>query len=146
MKVYVQIPAYHSLVEFLERSFIVMPGFINGWLPIEHLGMLVKSGSHPAETGTALPSKEAPAESEKIQVLPRILLAFRKNYWQTDIGHLGKAVGQLLISGYADYSKSQNLLMHLAQLARECENIRQVLLGIPEDVLRRVDEEAVSKT
>lgn len=109
------------------------------------LDILSKSDSRPVSIGTDLPKPSVPEVPAPGQVVPRTLLAVRNRYWQQDIGHLGKVVGQLLVSGYVDCARSQNLLQHLTELAQVCGKLHRELQYIPADVLRRADEQVDEK-
>ena len=104
-----------------------------------------KNGSHLDGIRIVLPNIKEPEVPAVSPALPSTLLEIRNRSWRQGIGRLGKAVGQLLASGYADYARSRNLLQHLSELAQVYDRLRQDLQNIPYDSLRLVDEEANGK-
>lgn len=103
-----------------------------------------KSGYHLVAKSDP-PKPSAPAVPVVSQDLPTTLRGIRSQNWQTGIGRLGKAVGQLLVSGYVDYARSPILLQHLAELAQAYDTLHREIRNIPVDALGRADEAIAEK-
>lgn len=128
-----------------------LSGLFNSWsdygfsVVTEPPGKLSRSGYHLVVIGTDLPKPSAPAVPAEHQASPNTLLGIYNLQYVKDTGRLGKAVGQLLASGYATSAQSQTLLQSLALLAQGYDKLHQALVYMPRDALRRSDEEAAAK-